>query len=67
MSKERPDYVKCIRKGDSRESLCGRQIGLREWVFRDMDHVRDVGGSGFLLPCIHCIPRLRLPVLPSER
>jgi hypothetical protein len=60
---KRPEWVTCIRKGESKEGLCGRWLGF-EFAFVDKEHaVANEARGGRLLLCEEC----RAVVLPSER
>jgi hypothetical protein len=53
-SEDRPDYVTCIRKGNSTESLCGRSLFL-EFAFVDREHARsNEAAGGRLVTCEDC-------------
>lgn len=52
--KDRPDYVTCIRKGNSTESLCGRTLCF-EFAFVDKNHARsNEAAGGRLVTCADC-------------
>ncbi len=53
-AKQRSEYVTCIRKGSSKESICGRSLGF-EFAFVDSEHARtNEANGGRLTLCEDC-------------
>jgi len=59
MSKERPEYIKCIRHthvDKTNTSWCGSRLYSFDWFFQDIDHaayaIRD---DDRLVPCPECL------------
>ncbi len=51
---ERPEYINCIRETKTK-TICGRDIGVFEWVFLDIAHAcAEIAQSGRLVPCPEC-------------
>ncbi len=54
MTADRPEYVACIRKGDTKEGLCGRYLGF-EFAFVDAVHAKaNADAGGRLVLCEDC-------------
>lgn len=50
----RPDYITCIRNGDTKRSICGRYLGF-DFAFVDMKHALATESSGSRLAlCDDC-------------
>lgn len=51
---KRPEYITCVRKGESKESLCDRYLGF-EFAFVNMDHaLANEAAGGRLVLCEDC-------------
>jgi hypothetical protein len=62
MTKERPEYVKCIQHTRSdlqKTSWCGKKLSSFDWVFQDIDHaVYSVQYGSRQVPCPDCLKKI---------
>ena len=62
MTKNRPDYIKCIQHTSvelSKTSWCGEKLTSSDWVFQDIDHaVYSVQSGSRMVPCPDCLEKI---------